>query len=171
MTRHPYTHRHFKSVSGPPIPRSLLCDRCGAVASERHHIIPRSLLGGPSDWVLNEVTNTILPNVADLCSSCHRLLTEGEIVWDAEVSFELPREDAGPPSPGESCKSCGRRVPYPKKSDSPKTKVCSIRVPIDDVEYFEERFKFVAEDLGIYKKPHWKWGVINYLFVIYLQRK
>lgn len=65
-------------------------------------------------------------------------------------------------APGSSCPTCKRRVPHPKKKDSPKTKVFSVRVPIDDAESFEEMLEAASEHVGLKDKPHHRyWTILN----------
>lgn len=57
--------------------------------------------------------------------------------------------------PGQTCPSCERRFPYPKKESSPTTKTRSYRVPLDEAEAHEDVLKVAAKYLGVYEQPHW----------------
>ena len=71
--------------------------------------------------------------------------------------------------PGEKCPSCERRIPYPKKSDSPKTKVFSVRIPIDDADVFTELVDAVAEHMSVREKPHHRYTAILLALALALQ--
>jgi hypothetical protein len=72
-------------------------------------------------------------------------------------------------SEGSTCPTCQRRVPHKRKPSSPQTKVISIRVPIDDVETFEEILEAAARHLDLHDKPHWKFWVVHHGLVLSLQ--
>jgi hypothetical protein len=80
-----------------------------------------------------------------------------------------PSESA--PHPGEDCPLCKRRVPHPKKADSPKTSVVkSWRMPAEEKEVREEIIEATAAHLGISKKEKfWFDKLILSLCVIALQ--
>lgn len=50
--------------------------------------------------------------------------------------------------PGESCPTCNRRVPYPKKETSPDSRVKSLRIPADD-STFDEDFAIAMLIVGL----------------------
>ena len=62
---------------------------------------------------------------------------------------------------GQECPTCRRRVPKAKKPSSPKTKVVSIRVPIDDAETFQELLEAAAKNAGLYEKGHWAFWTVH----------
>ena len=68
--------------------------------------------------------------------------------------FETPVETVTVPQEGEECKLCKRRVPHKKKASSPKSKVFSTRVPVDDVDTFNELVDAAAEHMGAKSRPH-----------------
>ena len=72
-------------------------------------------------------------------------------------------------APGHDCPTCHRRVPHPKKPSSPTSKVVSIRVPIDDVETFEELLDAAAKHCGLADKPHHKYWTVLEGLVLLLQ--
>lgn len=77
---------------GPPPPvRSAVCQRpgCGRNAAHRHHIVSRSVLNGPFNWVLitSEGGRFLVRNVADLCFQCHDLLESGPGGCKARLRF------------------------------------------------------------------------------------
>lgn len=59
--------------------------------------------------------------------------------------------------PGNTCPTCERRVNYPRKADSPKSRVKSLRIPEDDATFDEDFARFMLI-LGITTKhkygPH-----------------
>lgn len=58
---------------------------------------------------------------------------------------------------GQECPTCYRRVPKKAKPSSPKTKVISLRVPVDDAETFEEILIQAAKNAGLYESGHWRY--------------
>lgn len=58
------------------------------------------------------------------------------------------------PEEGQECPVCKRRVPHKKKETSPKTRVFSTRVPVDDAETFSELVDAAADHMGAKTKPH-----------------
>lgn len=74
-----------------------------------------------------------------------------------------------PVEEGETCPVCLRRKPHAKKPSSPKTKVSSVRVPIDDVESFEEIVDAAAAHLGFKESPHWRYRTLLAGLVLALQ--
>lgn len=70
---------------------------------------------------------------------------------------------------GQECPTCHRRVPRAKKPSSPKTKVVSLRVPLDDAETFEEILEAAAVNSGQRDKGHWKYFTVLRGLVLLLQ--
>ena len=67
------------------------------------------------------------------------------------------------PSPipeGQECPTCRRRVPRAKKPSSPKTKVFSLRIPLDDAETFTEILTQAAKNADLYEKGHWQYFTV-----------
>jgi len=71
--------------------------------------------------------------------------------------------------PGSKCPVCTRRVPYPKKADSPQSKVFAYRVPIDDAETHGEILDAAAAELGIFSEPHHRFRLALYGAMLILQ--
>jgi hypothetical protein len=71
--------------------------------------------------------------------------------------------------PGEKCPECQRRVPHPKKPNSPESKVVSYRVPLDDAETHNEVATVVAELVGLDGAKYWRWALHNYAYAVLLQ--
>jgi hypothetical protein len=92
-------------------------------------------------------------------------------MWLEPASDDFPSAPPVVPlvSPGHDCPTCKRRVPHPRKPSSPQSKVASIRIPIDDVETFEEQLKAAAEAHGLHDKPHWKYWTVLHGLVLLLQ--
>lgn len=56
--------------------------------------------------------------------------------------------DLHKPEPGEVCALCERRVNYPKKADSPVSRVKSLRIPADD-ETFDTDYARAVITVGL----------------------
>jgi hypothetical protein len=111
----------------------------------------------------------------------------GETPYGAAVRFGAPLyPQPGPPAEeavvvehehragevpaGSTCPTCERRVPRPKKSDSPATKTTSYRIPVDSVEAHDEVLAAVSEHMGIgTKKAHWKFQTVISMAAVVLQ--
>lgn len=52
------------------------------------------------------------------------------------------------PAPGEVCPTCERRVNYPKKESSPKSRVKSFRIPEENAD-FDQHFLEACLTVGI----------------------
>lgn len=153
-----------------------ICERCGLGGElQRHHRKLRSQLGDDSE-----------SNLVEICPSCHawahanpeeayatgwmvkswdepadvvplQLTVNGREVPHAEVVASHPHELA----PGVDCPTCHRRVPHPKKKDSPKSKVFSFRGPQEGADELTESLVLVAEHMGIStKEPYWKFKTV-----------
>ena len=80
----------------------------------------------------------------------------------SEGPVEIVGAPYGPIPEGQECPTCMRRMPRKAKPTSPKTKVLSIRIPIDDAERFGEILAAAAKHDGQYEKPHWQyWTVLR----------
>ena len=73
------------------------------------------------------------------------------------------------PAPGETCESCGRRVPHPKKPTSPNSKPRSYRVPLDEADAHEEVLTQAAKHLGTHERPLWQWQTYTIALALVLQ--
>lgn len=82
---------------------------------------------------------------------------------DAATSHDCPIPE------GQECPTCRRRVPRAKKESSPKTKVVSLRVPIDDTETFSELLEAAAVNSGQREKGHWQYFTVIRGLVLLLQ--
>jgi len=100
---------------------------CDYLATERHHIVRRSHLGGPFDYV--EIDGEPQPNICGLCWLCHNAVTEGKAqitwvdgcwYWEIGTDHLRPLDDAlgleaSPPSQAESIvergQEAGREIP------------------------------------------------------------
>lgn len=66
-------------------------------------------------------------------------------------------------TPGQTCDRCQRRVPYPKKETSPKSRTVSLRIPDDGIEEWDDLFVLIAERLGVStKEPYFKYKALLY---------
>ncbi len=71
--------------------------------------------------------------------------------------------------PGQTCPECKRRVPFPKKADSPKSTIVSYRLPLDEMEAHVDTFDAVARYIGTAGRPHDKFWTITYALARVLQ--
>lgn len=71
--------------------------------------------------------------------------------------------------PGQTCESCGRRVPHPRKQASPDTVVFSYRVPVDEAEAHRDVIDTAAKFLGTAERPHERFWTITYAFAAVMQ--
>lgn len=71
--------------------------------------------------------------------------------------------------PGTTCPSCERRVPYPKKATSPKTKPVHYHVPVDERDAHLEAIDAVADLLGVTGEKYHRFVAINYCLAVVLQ--
>jgi hypothetical protein len=62
------------------------------------------------------------------------------------------REKNGP-VPGSTCELCKRKVPHPRKSDSPVSRVKAFRIPADEREAFEGLLGAAEEIVGVHSQP------------------
>lgn len=71
--------------------------------------------------------------------------------------------------PGQTCLSCGRRVPHPRKPSSPDTKVFSYRVPLDEADAHAEIRDQAAHFLGTAGRPHDVFWTLTFALASVLQ--
>ena len=91
MTRLPFANRsEVKGVLGEAYITPGVCSNpfCGKPGVDKHHIVRRSELGGPYDWV--EYNGVRIGNVCLLCRECHRGITENRtmIQWSILGYYE-----------------------------------------------------------------------------------
>lgn len=148
-----------------------------------HHLVARSLLGDdvPENLVplCGSGTTGCHGKVEDrdpeACSTLRKNLTAEEIAYIGrkkgydwldgrypEVPVKAPESPSNAtegveegPRPGETCVGCGRRVPHPKKSSSPKSRPISYRVPEEHMDTHKEILEAAARHAGVYDKPFW----------------
>ena len=91
--------------------------------------------------------------------------------WQLDTSGgETPHEHVvAEVAPGDKCPTCERRVPHPKKADSPQSKVFAYRVPLDDAETHGEILDAAATELGIFSEPHHRFKLALYGATLILQ--
>lgn len=77
------------------------------------------------------------------------------------------------PQPGETCEKCKRRVPHAKKASTPKSRVWSTRLPIDDegADTFSELVDAAAEHHGLTSRPYHRYLVLLFGVTMLLQAK
>ena len=71
--------------------------------------------------------------------------------------------------PGQTCPTCERRVPHPKRESSPKTITFSYRVPVDEAEAHREIRETTARFLGTHERPHWQFWTLAFALAAVLQ--
>lgn len=71
--------------------------------------------------------------------------------------------------PGQSCPTCERRVPYPKREQSPISKPVSYRVPLDEYDAHKDVFETAARFLGTFERPHWQFQTYALALALVLQ--
>ena len=71
--------------------------------------------------------------------------------------------------PGETCPTCARRVPHPRKPSSPKSKVHACRGPLDEAEGFADLLEAAMEHTAFKGAPHDKYRTIQAGLVVLIQ--
>lgn len=142
----------------------------------------------------SETEEREVPNRVHLCNRHHIAVTENRarITYDTSTGtfrwsdlggygdglHELAlRPQPGAPvaldhvhvEEGQECPACHRRVPHKKKKTSPKTKVLSVRFPVDGADEVLETLDAAARHMGILEKPHHRAEVILKGAVLILQ--
>ena len=187
-----------KCVPYTTLPAACQVRTCGLQATEEHHVVRRSFTRSwaERDYALlyGEVVRVKVP----LCSAHHRDCTEnrsyfeyapgeGFVFWteltegeaagvSAEPSLASDIGDSAPPlsespsvSPGESCPTCQRRVPYPKLPSSPTSAVWSMRMPADAKDDFKGIVDALAAHLGAGEEPYSRYKAVLTAAVYALQ--
>jgi hypothetical protein len=73
-------------LPAPELPRQCANPSCENPATELHHIVRRSHLGGPFDFV--EIYGKTWLNLAQVCRDCHALLEANEAVISADERYQ-----------------------------------------------------------------------------------
>jgi len=88
--------------------------------------------------------------------------------WQLDTNGgEIPHEHVV--APGETCDTCGRRVPHPKKVSSPVSKPLAYRAPLDEYEAHLEAIDAAAEELGFTQNKYHRYVTVNYALALILQ--
>lgn len=168
----------------------LSCLRCGGQGVHVHHRKLRSQGGDDSEanlvrlclechvWVHANPAEAYEsgflvhswddPEVIELAEG--EKAQSGSLVPLQERPGWTPAPSASSVTPGEKCPTCQRRVNHPKKETSPTTKVFSVRVPLDDLEAWEEALDVAADHLGIrMSSPHHRFKTLNAGLALILQ--
>jgi hypothetical protein len=66
-------HDRWRRAEGPAYKVGPHCAHCDKWASDGHHLIRRSAISGPFDWVW--IDGTVYQNVIGLCADCHHAIT------------------------------------------------------------------------------------------------
>jgi hypothetical protein len=162
-------HRKLRSQGGGDEPSNLLrvCLECHTwIHANPSDAYARGLL--VHSWADPALVRTFLtsdnPYSADeWVSGGHEkfeTLTVTEKTWNEMAVHE-----------GEPCPTCKRRVPHAKKASSPKTRVFSTRVPIDDADVFSELVDAASEHHGLSAKPHARYWCLLYAVTLLLQQE
>ena len=56
-------------------------------------------------------------------------------------------------APGQTCPTCTRRLPHPRKPGSPTSQIFSYRVPLDEAEAHADTLDQVQRLLGVAEQP------------------
>jgi len=86
------------------------------------------------------------------------------MTWQLDIDGgETPHEEIHEHAvaPGDTCNTCGRRVPHPKTASSPKTKPLAYRVPEGEYDAHLETIDAVAELLGIKETKYHRYNTVN----------
>lgn len=71
--------------------------------------------------------------------------------------------------PGQTCPTCERRLPHPRKQTSPDSVVFSYRVPVDEADAHREVREETARFLGTHERPHWQFWTMTFALATVLQ--
>jgi hypothetical protein len=72
-------------------------------------------------------------------------------------------------APGETCSTCKRKVPHPRKESSPTSKTFAYRVPVDEAEAHAETLDVAARFVGVAEQPFFQYKLIALALVLVLQ--
>lgn len=140
-------------------------------------------------------------NLLDVCLGCHTTIhanpsesyARGLLVhsWadpsEVEVFTDTPETDYSvgghekfenvvtvvglPIEEGANCPMCKRRVPHKKKASTPKSRVFSTRVPLENAESFSELVDAAAEHHGLTARPYHRYLVLLFGVTLLLQAR
>lgn len=71
--------------------------------------------------------------------------------------------------PGDTCPTCARRLPFPKKETSPKTRPLAYRIPLDEADAHLEVIDAVAELIGVTGEKYHRYKTMNFALIAVLQ--
>ena len=149
-------HRKLRSQGGGDEKTNLLrvCLDCHTwIHANPSESYARGLL--VHSWADPALVRTFMAPATDYSVGGHeKFESPTSSLTEAEVTAEWLDAPMGPLSEGEPCPTCKRRVPHTKKKTSPKTKVFSARVPVGDVDTFNELVDAAAEHMGAKSRPH-----------------
>lgn len=99
-----------------------------------------------------------------------------EVFSHSEFGAEVSPHTHEAPPPGETCPTCSRRIPFPKKKTSPTTRVYSIRVPADDLDALKEVIEAASyaqdplrDGALVRERPHYVYWTIFFALAEWLQ--
>jgi hypothetical protein len=72
-------------------------------------------------------------------------------------------------APGTTCEACKRKVPYPRKSDSPTSKTFAYRVPVDEQEAFGVLLDEAQRFVGVAEQPFSQYKLLTLALWMVLQ--
>lgn len=155
------------------------CEVCNEKPSvHTHHRKLRSQGGGDED------TNTLR-----VCLGCHSNIhanpsesyARGLLVhsWADPADVEIyaaveaitHADEVTPIAEGEPCPTCKRRVPHKKKASTPKSRVFSTRIPLDNADSFSELVDAAAEHHGLTERPYHRYLALLFGVTLLLQAK
>lgn len=71
--------------------------------------------------------------------------------------------------PGQSCPTCERRLPFPRKESSPTSKTFAYRVPVDEAEAHQDVLEQAARFVGVGEQPFERFKVVALALALVLQ--
>lgn len=191
LTRIPTESWNLVGLSGPEYKSYKVGPTCSApgcnrLADHSHHLVRRSFLGGPFEWVRMD-DGVEIGNLAALCYSHHNDVTQGrtDITYDEGVFYW---EDGRPLSPQppmhgiesdlgighvlaeghvrEKCPTCNRVMPRPKidtPTEEKKIRVSwAVGVPVtareNGADTLDELLEAARDEMS---KKGWEYGDAN----------
>lgn len=155
---------------GRPWPNLIpVCGECHLKLELNHAVLWALEHDGRYVWRENAVSEFLDP---------HPVLEDGEPSGCVDVPLRAASRAGSPsssteadhhPAPGETCPTCARRVPHPRKTSSPASRVFSMRVPADEMDVFGETVDAAAEWLGVKEQPHHRFKTVALAAALVLQ--
>lgn len=71
--------------------------------------------------------------------------------------------------PGQTCETCKRKVPYPRRESSPSSKTFAYRVPNDEAVAHQELLEEAARFVGVAEQPFERFKLLALAVALVLQ--